>query len=272
MLRKIIVGCDDGPGTRDAVRFAALLARSARAELILANVYRDDRAAALDLVTAIECRVPYGTRAQIRVVRSGSPAHALHDLADAEHADLIVIGQGRNARGHAGFVTHSHCPVALAPAGFADEADAGLRVIGVAFDGSSESRAAVDLAAELALGAQATIRLIGVAQRPPGPAVGMTGAWIDAEFDYRDALRREMETVADGLPPALRAQVVLADGEPAAALVEHAAPLSLLVTGSHGRGPILRALLGSVSDAVLRQAPCPVLVVPAAAELRQAAA
>lgn len=156
LIRKIIVGCDDGPGTRDAVRLAALLARPERAVLILATAYRDNRAAALDLVTAVECRVPYGTRAEMRVVRSGSPAHALDALAGAEDADVIVIGQGRNGRGHSRFVPRAHRPVAVAPAGFADEAE--------------------------------------------------------------------------------------------------------------------RALLGSLSDAVLRQAPCPVLVVPAAAEMRQAAA
>lgn len=36
----------------------------------------------------------------------------------------------------------------------------------------------------------------------------------------------------------------------------------LIVIGAHGWGPIRRAFHGSVSTAVLHQAPCPVLVVP----------
>jgi nucleotide-binding universal stress UspA family protein len=36
---------------------------------------------------------------------------------------------------------------------------------------------------------------------------------------------------------------------------------SVLVVGSRGRGGIKRALLGSVSDHLVRNAPCPVLVV-----------
>jgi nucleotide-binding universal stress UspA family protein len=36
----------------------------------------------------------------------------------------------------------------------------------------------------------------------------------------------------------------------------------LIVMGCRGRGGIRRAVGGSVSDAVIRNAPCPVLVVP----------
>jgi nucleotide-binding universal stress UspA family protein len=39
----------------------------------------------------------------------------------------------------------------------------------------------------------------------------------------------------------------------------------LIVIGSHGRGGIGRVLMGSVAEAVMRHAPCPVLVVRAGA-------
>ena len=43
-----------------------------------------------------------------------------------------------------------------------------------------------------------------------------------------------------------------------AAEAEHA---DMVLVGSHGRGPVGRLLLGSVSEFVVRNAPCPVLVV-----------
>jgi universal stress protein A len=40
-------------------------------------------------------------------------------------------------------------------------------------------------------------------------------------------------------------------------------PANLIVIGSHGRGGIQRAVLGSVAEAVMRHAPCPVMVIKA---------
>jgi nucleotide-binding universal stress UspA family protein len=53
------------------------------------------------------------------------------------------------------------------------------------------------------------------------------------------------------------------EGRPAAALCALASELSAraIVIGSRGRGGVRRALLGSVSDHVVRNAPCPVVVV-----------
>jgi nucleotide-binding universal stress UspA family protein len=48
---------------------------------------------------------------------------------------------------------------------------------------------------------------------------------------------------------------------PHLALQGAAASAGLLVVGSHGRGALLRAALGSVSSSLLRSAPCPVVVV-----------
>jgi nucleotide-binding universal stress UspA family protein len=54
-------------------------------------------------------------------------------------------------------------------------------------------------------------------------------------------------------------------GKPAAEIVKAARewPADVIVIGSHGRAGVKRALLGSVAEAVMRHAPCPVLVVRA---------
>ena len=47
-------------------------------------------------------------------------------------------------------------------------------------------------------------------------------------------------------------------------LVERSRELDLLVVGSRGYGPVRHALLGSVTQKLMKAAACPVLVVPRA--------
>ena len=58
----------------------------------------------------------------------------------------------------------------------------------------------------------------------------------------------------------MRTETVVAD--PGEALTALSAELDLLVCGSRGYGPLRSVLLGSVSHAVVREASCPVIVVP----------
>jgi nucleotide-binding universal stress UspA family protein len=264
-INKIIVGCDGSDRSRDALSFAAVLGRAQRARLILTHVYHGERAVALDLLSAAERSLPYGVRAEIRAVEGGPVANTLRDLALAEGADLIVTGAFHGAIWSG--------PHAVAPPGFADEADPGLRVIGVAFDATPEAHEALDVAAELALRAGAALKLIGVAVPIPPPTVGAMALYApNSAIDYRSVLRAQLDSAAEALPASLRAQVVLAAGDASDTLIEQAGTLSLLVMGSHGRGRLRRALLGSVSTPVLRAAPCPVLVVPHERRAHEAAA
>jgi len=54
----------------------------------------------------------------------------------------------------------------------------------------------------------------------------------------------------------------LAMGDPAAEICRIAADegAKLIVLGTHGRGGLLRLLMGSVAESILHRAPCPVLV------------
>lgn len=65
----------------------------------------------------------------------------------------------------------------------------------------------------------------------------------------------------------VRAESVVRQGEPASTVLDYAAEAGakLLVLATHGRTGMARWVFGSVADRVLRNAPCPVLLVRVAA-------
>jgi len=67
------------------------------------------------------------------------------------------------------------------------------------------------------------------------------------------------------LPAGMLASQFLPEGPPGAEIVKAAREweADLIVIGSHGRSGITRALVGSVAEAVMREASCPILVVRA---------
>ncbi len=87
-----------------------------------------------------------------------------------------------------------------------------------------------------------------------------TGMRWDQVRDRRESAAQEL--VARGHPTGLSVRVLVWTGDPGESIVSAAAAeaAELIVVGTHGRGPIGRLLLGSVSEHVVRNAPCPVLV------------
>jgi nucleotide-binding universal stress UspA family protein len=209
-----------------------------------------------------------------RVFGATSPARALHEAAEREQADLIVLGSSAHAEdGHieAGAggrhaLQGAPCAIALAPAGFADT-DGRLAPLGVGFDGSPEARLALSSAAGLADIMGAELRVISVLARP-APAHPMF-AFI-SYHEHLEHLRAEsrsrlVETL-EGLSVHPEMEPLVVDGDPADVLTEQAAELGMLVVGSRGYGPLRRVLLGSVSDALLERTACPVMIVPRGVE------
>lgn len=104
----------------------------------------------------------------------------------------------------------------------------------------------------------------------PYDASGMAGAAIEPaemmeiERDAVEAGQRHAEATAAAITGSGRAGVEtkVVMGAPAHAICDVAAELSAttVVIGSRGHGGIKRAVLGSVSDHVVRHSPCPVLV------------
>jgi nucleotide-binding universal stress UspA family protein len=81
-----------------------------------------------------------------------------------------------------------------------------------------------------------------------------------------EAVRRELLEQLGSLQladPSVSVWRILEEGNPAAEILHTAAEVGcdLIVMGTHGRTGLGRLLMGSVAEAVLRKAPCPVLTI-----------
>ncbi len=140
-----------------------------------------------------------------------------------------------------------------------------FRRILVALDSDSSSSSALAYAASLAkeLGAELLVLHVWAA---PAHTLG-TRALISGEELLGSSLegaQRDLEArleQARAIVPGVRG--VLRRGEAAAELLAEiaAAEPDLVVMGSHGRGGISRAVLGSVAAEIVRASPVPVLIV-----------
>ena len=74
--------------------------------------------------------------------------------------------------------------------------------------------------------------------------------------------RRALDQVLALLPSGVAATSEVVVGSPADALTALSGRVDLLVCGSRAYGPARHVLLGSVTHAVIRDASCPVIVVP----------
>jgi nucleotide-binding universal stress UspA family protein len=136
----------------------------------------------------------------------------------------------------------------------------------VAVDDSAAARAALRWAAAQAHLARAPLKVMHAFQ--PHHVAGVFGlAKLQPDAEWRaDAQQWLMEIVKEEIGDIVDVELEAhraAEG-PAAAVLDAAAGAALIVVGSRGRGAAVSALHGSVSSAVLRHAPCPVVVVPAA--------
>ena len=141
----------------------------------------------------------------------------------------------------------------------------------LASDGSEEAALAARTAADISQISQKTnsqlhVVYVGLSLEYVGmgpPEIGDIPAPAQEQLsaEARELLDAELEQVkaAGGTV----AQAHLGAGTPAREIVNLAEELGagLIVMGSRGRGGIRRALMGSVSDSVIRHAHCPVLVV-----------
>ena len=119
--------------------------------------------------------------------------------------------------------------------------------IGVAVDGSAESRRALTAGVALAGRIQQPLRLIYVVEKPHYMLGGLLSPASPEE--YREEKDAEAETILEKaeerVPDGLATERAVLHGDPAEELAEAAGDLDLLIVGSRGYGPIKGALLGA---------------------------
>jgi nucleotide-binding universal stress UspA family protein len=230
----IVVGLGDSDRSADALALAQLLAESLRAPLVLAH-------------------------------NQAREADGVRQIAEQENAQLIVIGHsepsglGRLRPRSVGerLLSGARLPVAIAPRGYA-KAEHSLKLIASAFDGSPESRRALEWAAHLTTSVAGQLRVISV--HAPVPVAGLGFAAQSVDTGLRQELKREQAAAIATL--GRRVESSVPDGSPAGVLVEASREADLLVLGSRGGGPLPAALLGSVAHYVVRRAACPLAIHP----------
>jgi nucleotide-binding universal stress UspA family protein len=283
-MPEIIVGIDDSPGARDALAFAAGIARVAGASLRLASAFPYDdvpsrasneayrehlRAtyqATLDEAVATVKGIDIATDA----IPDPSPPRALHDLAERTGAALVVVGSTR--RGPVGRVVPgstaerllhgSPCPVAIVPGGFANAGP--VRTVGVGYDGSEESEVALVAACEVARRFGAALRVIRIfdATRVASPALMTVPGEVTVHQNYEAQQRQGLDEAVAALPGDVSAETVFVAGSPGRELAAQSEGVDLMVVGSRGYGPRAAVLLGGVTHTLIRKAGCPVIVLP----------
>jgi nucleotide-binding universal stress UspA family protein len=147
------------------------------------------------------------------------------------------------------------------------------RRILVALDGSPDAAAALRHAVSLARDQHAQLVVLTVMPAAPAQTVGPAGA-LPAPVDNERSFGRLLREAVAALPDDVGVQTRLTQGRPARRIVEVAEETGcdLIVMGFHGHGRLHHALIGSVSDSVMRASRLPVLLMRASSPLASAPA
>ena len=267
----ILAGYDGSPCSREALSWAAREARARGVVLTVCHAWAPahpvppSAAAAFDLARrGGEQILAEGLRyartvmgpGEVRpLLAAGSAAVVLCENSGT--AEMVVAGS-RGRGGLAGLLlgsassqvaAHARGRVVVVRGHWRPAAGYVPGPIVVGADGSAASDAAVRFAFEEAALREARLLAVCALADTPGSLGG--AGWIEEAFE-------EQITSAEKEHPEVAVERQAAGGAPRAALLAAASEAQMLVVGSGGRGGVKGMMLGSVSQALLHHAPCPV--------------
>lgn len=272
-LKRILCPVDLSPESNEALRYAVALARTYGAELLVCHCVEMSPLAdgggreqmkklfedlLREQVGVGHCRLP---KCEAVVVEE-DPVSAIPRVAAERHIDLIVMRSRR--RPHAASLLGSTaeaisrtapCPVLVTHPREREWVgkttnDVGLRRILVTTDFSNDSELALQYGLSLAQEYQGELHVLHVT------------AASSVEQVFERAAERLHRAVPEEAYLWCRIKQVVRAGHPYREILDYAEEneIDLICMGKHGAGFAMRALFGSNTDRVLRQAPCPVLI------------
>lgn len=294
LITKILLATDFSDCAALAQDYALLLASAWKAELAILHVLefqpgmdpelpvnrvyleqlRKDADAQLSQLRAQLTR--RGLRGESRHV-TGIPSLRIAEEAAEAGADLVVLGtHGRSGLAHVllgstaeRVVASAPCPVLTVrmqraqPRSSADAPAAAIRRLLVPVDFSDHSLEALEYAASVATQFHAALTLVHVMEPAAYGldftlALGTDGPTSKARLEARLA-----ELTAPLVAQGLAVDHLVRGGTPADSILGWTShqPYDLIIMGTHGRRGLSHLAAGSVAEAVLRRAPCPVLTV-----------
>ncbi|PPK67235.1 universal stress protein [Actinokineospora auranticolor] len=283
--RPVLVAVDGSAAADQALAWAAAEAHRGRRPLVIMTVYPWPVTGSPDTVeVGARLRMALRVRAEevaerarravalpglsVRVeVLEGDVVGLLREASGA--AELLVLG----SRGLGGFTgmllgsttvalaAHGRCPVVVVRHA-ADRGGLGPVVVGVECGGSDERALTYAFDHAAATGA-AVVAAHAWSDTAIEAAVADGHVAVDWALWSREAERELATRLAPWRAefPDVEVRPVVARTRPVDLLLDQAAGAALLVVGSRGRGGFAGLLLGSTSQAVIRHAPCPVVVV-----------
>jgi nucleotide-binding universal stress UspA family protein len=266
-----------------ALRYAIALARTYEARLLVCHCL----AASTPIDEAMRAEINERVEASVRrwtgvghcppsdhevVIVRGEPDEALAKAAAEGGAELIVMRSRRRpvAAALLGSAAETVCRTAPCPVLITHpnerewvgltSCEIDLRKVLVASDFSIDSELALRFALSFAQEYQTELHLLHVLPATLAPAIAGLPPGVESEFQR--AARLLQQSVPDEVYLWCKVHQAVKAGQPYREILSYAEEneIDLICMGVHGAGFSMRALFGSNTDRVLRQAPCPVLI------------
>ena len=278
---KVLLATDGSGDAELAATTAVSLAKSTGSELRVVHVWRPVPSVHFDALIRQEMRreAQELLDAQVKKIeglgatvteahlREGDASEEIIALAAEIGVGLVAVGsrgRGRIRRLLMGSVSdavvrHAHCPVVVArwkPVAFPAK-------ILLATDGSEEATLATQTATELGEKTGSELHVVHVGEIPPThypDRHGYRALYEEDEREARQLLEAQIGKMKAAGATVAQAHLRIGRADEEVVVLAEELGVDLIAVGSRGLGGVRRALMGSVSDSVVRHAHCPVLI------------